>query len=129
MGKKEIIDVNKLIAKFMGGKECDGGYVKRPSEMDAFKFGKKTYSSSELSYHKQWDWLMPVIDKIESKGFDTVIDFRYNPYSKRKDKMFHWCQIGKDKTADDLYGSGETKILSTYKAVIKFVKWYNKQRD
>ena len=64
--KKNIIKDNKLIAEFMGDKFCTNFSV----GMDFYDEGwlRKSNKSyySKLQYHNSWDWLMPVIDKIES---------------------------------------------------------------
>ena len=132
MNPKEIIEGNKLIAEFFGEK------VNKPNNIDGFKemvrlkspdgkIGNWAYGQIP-DFSLLWDWLMPVIEKIESLGYDTQIDFGYNPYSKRADKMHYWTQIAKDQTADAIYGSSiKSKRESVWKAVIEFVKWYNKK--
>jgi len=67
----DIIKNNKIIALFMGGKTSDmsrvvNGYqnIWLPNfgicRWDTIDLGK----GKILSYHKSWDWLIPVIDKI-----------------------------------------------------------------
>ena len=65
---------NKLIAEFMG---------------------KEIYQKYHKSnYHTSWDWLMPVVEKIENDGLDPheMID-----KSLRKNKQKRWRSI------EDLY--------------------------
>jgi hypothetical protein len=113
MEQEEINDGNRLIAYFVMGAKC---------------FPENIHTAEELKYNSSWNWLMPVISKIESLEHDTVIDFRYNPHSKRKDKMHYWSQIGKDTIADDISGSSyESKINATWECCVKFIKWYNQQ--
>jgi len=51
---------NKLIAEFMGGEH---------------PLTEITHEAHH-NYHTSWDWLMPVVDKIEIEGFDPhgIID-------------------------------------------------------
>lgn len=88
---------NRVIAEFMGvGSE--------------YKF----QNIAARDYHTSWDWLMPVVEKIERiKGVHFVIS-----------------ELG-----CDIYSFGykvsdtreETKILTIYKAVVAFIYWYNEQ--
>ncbi len=47
---------NKLIAEFMG-------YPKIANDED-----KRDYLEDCVKYHTSWDWLMPVIEKIEEQN-------------------------------------------------------------
>ena len=48
---------NELIAEFMGLKEHKGSYY--------FINKEEWIPDVELEYHKSWDWLIPVVQKIE----------------------------------------------------------------
>jgi hypothetical protein len=51
---------NKLIAEFMGWKQCD------PNDNTIYANptnGALHSSDSDMRFHTSWDWLMPVIDK------------------------------------------------------------------
>tara|TARA_B110000211_G_C13839512_1_gene447244 strand:+ start:274 stop:588 length:315 start_codon:yes stop_codon:yes gene_type:complete len=52
---------NKLIAEFMGLVVSDS---------DNYTSELHTNVDVDLKYHTSWDWLMPVVDKIEIEGFD-----------------------------------------------------------
>jgi predicted acetyltransferase len=93
---------NKLIAEFMDfpdlGTEGDFSYLK---------------------YHKSWDRLMPVVDKIENFGYEFII-VENRCYIKHNtdhsvEELFHIETIG-------------SKLDTTYKAVLKFIKEYNKKK-
>ena len=82
---------NKLIALFMGLEE-DGvdGYL---VDMDK-DYGYQIIHESCFLYNSSWDWLMPVIEKIENDGLDPhgMID-----NSLRKNNQKRWRSI------EDLY--------------------------
>ena len=68
---------NKLIAEFMGAK----GHPKyNPNEWDVYITGcldvdsdnenaQHFFTLDQMKYHTSWDWLMPVIEKIETLGY------------------------------------------------------------
>lgn len=102
---------NKLIAEFMGlvrSSVVDKYWTKKDSE--GIGFGQL----KELIYDTDWNWLMQVVEKIESLGI--VVEIRENV-----------CYI---ETSQGNYTSEleETKIQATYKAVVEFIKWYNNGR-
>tara|TARA_R110000787_G_scaffold260691_1_gene365946 strand:+ start:468 stop:803 length:336 start_codon:yes stop_codon:yes gene_type:complete len=93
---------NKLIAEFMGYKltKCNRGQAwERPtlsSIHDNYKLHGRLWVEND-SYYKwgiSWDWLMPVIEKIENDGLDPhgMLD-----NSLRKNKQKRWRSI------EDLY--------------------------
>ncbi len=47
---------NKMIAEFMG---------LAPNECGVYQTKRGPYHLENLSYHISWDWLMPVVEKIE----------------------------------------------------------------
>ena len=112
---------NKLIAEFMGG------YT--PYE----KFGDSTeyyyrghYVTLEnMKFQTSWDWLMPVVEKIEEVFIDDsnliIKEHRYE-----FDMKYTQCEIY-DHVRDCVVASGDmgSKILSTYQSVVEFIKEYN----
>ena len=55
---------NKRIAEFMGFHRTEKGYI-------VGGFGDGTFGlAKELLFHSSWDWLMPVMRKIEDGGSD-----------------------------------------------------------
>ena len=94
---------NKLIAEFMGI---------TPNEAGVYHVSKhKGYSLDNLLYHTSWDWLMPVVQKIESLGYVFTIQGGKAEYGEMISET--QCFIAKDK------------LSSTYKAVVEFIKWHN----
>ncbi len=54
---------NKLIAEFMGWNttDCDEVFTEPSGMMD-------TYTTAEMQWKTDWDWLMPVVKKIEEQN-------------------------------------------------------------
>ncbi len=92
---------NKLIAEFM----------ELPTEIMGAKevvYGMNHddwYTADNLNYHLSWDWLMPVANEI---------------IKSRDEQNADW-----DLT-DLKYALQTTNIELVYKAVVKFIKDYNK---
>lgn len=119
MTQEEILEGNKLIAEFMG---CYGSIHYCGNE-EIYAYGFKDTHITErwieskfnnrTPYHESWDWLMPVVEKIESlkNSDDYEIDIFGN-----------CCDIGGRFEA-----VGETKIAAVYIAVIEFIKWHKTQ--
>jgi len=81
---------NKLIAEFiapLGLRTRDGGYM----------------PENEMRYDTSWDWLMPVVEKIEqvNEGVPEQM-LHVNLYSERRE---------------------------VYQAVVEFIKTYNDERQ
>ena len=79
---------NKLIAEFMGLSIKEGVCYYTDAD-DMFPMGIEV-EEPYLPYHTSWDWLMPVIEKIENDGLDPhgMID-----NSLRKNNQKRWRSI------------------------------------
>jgi hypothetical protein len=110
MKTEEIIENNKLIAEFMN---LDVGFADTNCPMVV---GEKNMWTAIL-YHKSWDWLMPVVEKIESITKTT------NQHLFKK--LLHYSR--NQYTIFDLKLT-ESLIDKTYKYCIAFIKWYNENK-
>lgn len=137
---------NILIAGFYA--EChfedrgNGWYSKIPSgkwasprdEKTNALFNKYPLSNGEsikymvyeplLKFHISWDWLMPVVEKIETLNY--IVKIHQNIC------IIQACIMG-DRTVISKqisnYMESNTKLSNTYKAVVEFIKWYNKNNS
>jgi hypothetical protein len=120
---------NKLIAEFMGYKlaRCNNGLAwdigkSLPSHKHLFPIQGVLHTGNELNFHTSWDWLMPVIDKIESLGYcyDRVdADVFINKQSSLG---------GGNIIPNPMDHNTMTMLEKTYCVVIEFIKWYNQQK-
>jgi len=102
-------DANKLIAEFMGD-DVLYGQLDYCTDM-AFPF-------DDLHFHESWDWLMPVVEKIESLGYELII-------AESRCKINHNTDHSIEEVINiDIIGS---KIEATYQVVVEFINEYNKQ--
>jgi len=132
---------NELIAEFMGFTTASPNTYDVPEECRRFVFGGcYTTYKDVLRFHDSWDWLMPVVEKIETivlpKG--TFEDWPYPEnvsISIRIDSC--WINVGDNMWSKQVKGrefldhhnhKKGTKIQSTYAAVVEFIKWYNQNK-
>ena len=122
---------NKLIAEFMGGKLSahSPNLINMPQTIGDAKIhcvkGSEllpngTYSLfylHELKYHSSWDWLMSVVEKIESvQAWHVEISTDS-------------CTLHNGLLKEPIFETYmKTKIEATYNAVVEFIKWYNKEK-
>ncbi len=96
---QQIITNNKLIAEFM---------QKGTEGFGIYDYGGNHVPLKDLHFHKDWNWLMPVVAKINNDVFCHT----YERLSK----------VTEIRTA-----VGYAKIKFAYKKIIEFIKWYNKK--
>jgi len=123
---------NKLIAEFMG---AVGTPKYNPTEWDVYITGcldvdsddenaQHFYTPDEMKYHTSWDWLMPVVEKIEDieckeTSTDTVGYHLYDIEIRQNVTTIHGTNI--EETVGD-------KLFNTYSAVVEFIKEYNDEQ-
>jgi hypothetical protein len=135
--QQEIIESNKSIAEFIDltphnmfpdelqapdnfawmaiNVNINADYQKEYNEFKGFEYLFK--------FHSSFDWLMPVVEKIESLGFQFDIIGRLLPNSKEK---MHFIWLWDDNQEIHIEcPEMETKKEAIYIGCIEFIKWYN----
>ena len=130
---------NKIIAEFMG-------WSTHPKHGDKYLINKSKdrvnlpwYSECnweaslrEFNYHSDWNILMPVVEKIENtkiKDYSISTDITDD---KTFINVWHYGDGGKWSILISNYNEEYkdfNKIQRTYKAVVKFINFYNKQKE
>ena len=116
MCEEEYNEGNKLIAEFMGLEKNDFGYWVNKD----YLFGAQLkLFDFELKFHSSWDWLMPVVEKIEKDmdmwiriERDYIFVCRFNDYSGII-------------SSSNTFTHNKGKIYGVWLAVVEFIKWYN----
>ena len=112
---KNIIENNKIIAEFLNVKMHPCETIEKfkflPMEERGLYNG---YFVDELKYHEDWNWLMVVVEKIESLGYKVDI-------SKWENSQYCGIYLNGKKIAGN---ETNTKIEAVYNACIEFIKWY-----
>lgn len=127
---------NKLIAEFMGAKilspNTKYSYIQYPLDVYTYTKGqhKETYKqclhSKNLEYHSSWNWLMEVVEKIESLYITNRVFIANQTVITIHDKSINDSKvfIGQQQFAN----LPQNKKENTYNACVEFIKWYNQQK-
>jgi hypothetical protein len=146
---------NKLIAEFMGYRECPMKLYRMDDKFESvtiysmyqdedeyltIEAGKKQvkFSPNEMEFHTSWDWLMPVVEKIEREHkanfitkciwnefnecsyYQVIVNIEKGEMSKDRS-----CIYDSKKVYDYIGESIKDKRKATHEAVVQFIKWYN----
>jgi len=125
MNDSEIADKNIKIAEYMGLE------ITEPGISTNVIINNECVFISDLKYHLSWDWLMPVIDKIENLNAKTHLkDYRV-------DIDIRQCQIWDlNPSKEDIERLGdlagflidadfhENKLYNAWEAVVAFIERY-----
>jgi len=85
------------------------------------------FTDTTLKYHYSWDWLMPVVEKIEKEGHEISISSQMEYIHDDTETYWHQdCCISSDNQ-EIVNTTGRSKINSVYAAVVQFIQWYNTQ--
>mgnify|MGYP003400855777 FL=1 len=108
---------NRLIAEFMGLAYCDRHMYEGWYKSSEFNY--RICDDDGLQYHTSWDWIMPVVEKIESMNYTVTI------------RQGH-VSICSNSYRKPYYTGGDNveinKIQAVYQAVVEFIEWYNKNK-
>ena len=107
---------NNLIAEFLG-------YIDNGCSEEGFLIDPKTNYDvciDSLQFHIDWNWLMQVVEKIESlDGHLHICD---------NDVFVHFPKRIKGCVRINGESLKLSKIEAVYNACVEFVKWYNEQK-
>lgn len=100
---------NKIIAEFM-------------KHSHPFLPSKSTinYIAEDLEYDNDWNWLMPVVDRIESLGYEFFI-------VENRVEVAHNTDHSIETIIDFTFHGG--KRGATYRGVVEFINQYNKNES
>lgn len=108
--EKEVIENNILIGIFDGASYVNDDPENYPN---GYYIGELAEMLPEdWQYHKSYDWLLPVVEKIESLGYPVEITL--NKCKIYIDTFYLMQSVG-----------FPDKISAVYSQVVEFIKWYN----
>jgi len=120
---------NKLIAKFLGSKT----YLK---DADGYLKPLSVFNQNDLVFDRDWNWLMQVVEKIESLEINIEIKSQWNVFVKANVhqttiKVFKYTKLYTAYSSEEvitIYTEPNTnKLQNVYEAVVKFIEFYNKK--
>ena len=128
---------NKLIAEFMGYH-----YVAETKITHDYFIVKGRYiRPNGIKFDTDWNWLMDVVDKIESLGATTRVKSNYNQFIKANVHQVT-IEIEKGELSEGnkvFWGDGfiyqnhsnsnVRKIEAYYESVVNFIKWYEQNNN
>tara|TARA_R110000796_G_scaffold84358_4_gene183945 strand:- start:359 stop:811 length:453 start_codon:yes stop_codon:yes gene_type:complete len=130
---------NKKIAEFMGMTYGDTNDESVMIQMT--NTGNEVVPIESMEYHNSWDWLMPVVDKIEREHkanfrikctwnefteysiHQVIVNIEQGEMSKDKS-----CIYDSKKIYDYVGDAVKCKREATYQAVVEFINEYNKTK-
>jgi hypothetical protein len=121
----DYIEGNKLIAEFIGYQTDEARLACEKEWRMSYRIHEHKYKTDrgywetdffpeEMKYHSYYDWIMPVVERIEELGF-TVGIVR---------NSVHIMENGVVVASD----CSTKKIDAIYSAVLEFIKWYNQNK-
>lgn len=133
-------ETNKLIAEFLGWKNHfkSGGLAKvyigdksYIQDWECFNVEKqKLITPIEMKFHADWNWLMEVVEKIESLGVNIWVvknKVKITIIGELAQKLNNSLYDTEFEGYDFEYYTKETKIEAVYNACVTFIEWYNEQ--
>lgn len=104
-----MIENNKLIAEFLGMQKTDLGWF---DNEEVFSDTERDNTFDDLKFHRDWNWLMLVVNEIEKTKLGSLEIQSKNlvllQYNQKTDKYYN-----------------STLIENLYNACVEFIKWYN----
>ena len=115
---------NKIIAEFMGAK-FNGDFKNRDLykfEAPPTQFASYNWDLEEMQYNLNWEWLMPVFEKINNLKIQYAPEIRITIFAV---ELFYRSNDGKP-----LFQNYKTTPLieSVFEAVAQFISWYNENQ-
>lgn len=110
---------NKMIAEFMGGKYKTQFFIPHNHIWLPIH---GIVSNERLKYNSSWDWIMPVVEKI-----NIMDDYKFTVIIKSMDVEIYDNITNKIVFESEMKWEADELINSLNEAVTEFIVWYNQQ--
>lgn len=128
MTQEEIQSGNCLMAEFMGYVNITPTdrdfniYENTTSPLVVNNKPRKLLETMSMEFHTSWDWLMPVVEKIEEVNrcpYRVVIT----------STLTYITDKSKHGTPEVIRAANTDKLTNTWVAVVEFIKWYKQNEN
>lgn len=127
---KTTEEKNRMIAKFMGFKDLGnlvGGSPRVEKHVRGITY--QSYPYSKLKYHTSWNWLMPVVEKIEDFHTINGVELEFQVVQCEDEIKIIAKHLNKPwEIIVEISADGSGKKENTYQAVCQFTEWYNENK-
>jgi hypothetical protein len=130
MTQEEINKNNILIAEFMGTRVFNNIVICFEGTLTHNERCLHGYNIAQAEYNMSWDWLIPVVEKIES--IEDNYHGHFGVHIVSNSCTIQATNFRSDKQILDPPHyfncvTLDSKLESTYLMAIRFITWYNKQ--
>lgn len=122
-------ETNKKIAIYDGwvekstNKELgENKLVKRISTDKRIKIMKV----EKLNYHCSWNWLMPIVEKIEQEGYCFSVYGHQGGYTETRIFVPGIVDVAQSKISSQI---NDNKMEAIYKSIVDYIDWKQKKAD
>lgn len=139
MTEKEILEGNRLIAKFdyrLSFRNDRKNFAEWVGPING-EIGN-AFMSTQLKYHKSWNWLMPIVEKISTINHGSKEGQRYifntnrcaKSHINENDKPIKIRIKGVMITYPMPFIEIDSfnELEGTWFAIVEFIKWYNQNK-
>lgn len=114
-----ILKNNEMIAKFMGAIVRGSETFRIAGKIEFPNRPFKSCAVKDLQYHNSWDWLMPVIDKIEFHS-EPEVRFVIFPDETLLQELDYDSKFNhRDNTC------GPNRLTNLYNCVVEYIRDHN----
>lgn len=126
MSKEPTIrQMNEAIALFMGYERYEDKYgiwFKKEGLIKCLH-----HKLQDLQYHASWDWLMPVVGKIEKMEWCVRVENWPKKFKSPYKELYSVWMWLDPEDCPEIQTYSDSKIEAVHNAVYQFITWYNQQ--
>ena len=119
---EEINNGNELIARYMGVDIDFDLTCYRDSRSNMREYTDNCPKPNGLKFHNDWNWIMPVFDKIESMRLDFYV--QSITFYSRSCLICTNIATKARELPINFRGEGDSRIEATWNALVQYCEWF-----